>query len=145
MRVVCYELLLWVVYIVRLQILFSKLLVCCSSSIILQIFVVWVSFKALNEWRLILVLVGWKSIWIWIPKWMKKIKFFSHFQILGNETLITTGYKDKKFLCFTVVKLWLKEDRDLYTNNLWFSSKFIHSFESAESANIPQNSAFFEP
>ena len=49
---------------------------------------------------------------------MKKVKFFSHFQILGNETLITTGYKDKKFLCFTVVKLWLKEDRDLYTNNL---------------------------
>ena len=62
-----------------------------------------------------------------------KIEFFSQetydFQILGNETLIIACYKDIKIVIFhsLAVKLWLKEDDDLLTNNLRHSSKYIHS------------------
>ena len=53
----------------------------------------------------------------------RKIEFFSQdtydFQILGNEALIYTGYEDIKISTFhwLAVKLWLKEDDDLQTNN----------------------------
>ena len=54
---------------------------------------------------------------------MKKITFFAQetydFQILGNEALIIAGYEDIKISIFywLAVKLWLKEDDDLHTNN----------------------------
>ena len=63
---------------------------------------------------------------------IKQIELFSQetndFRILGNETLMIAGYKDLKISIFQelAVKLWLKEDNDLRTNNPCYSSKFIH-------------------
>ena len=50
-------------------------------------------------------------------------------QIFVDEALITANYEDIKISMFhwLAVKLRLKEDDDLHTNNLWYSSKFIHS------------------
>ena len=67
--------------------------------------------------------MGWKS---------SPIEFFSQetFQILGNEALIIAGYKD---INISIIHL-------LAVKTLIFIQ--LHSFKSA---NIPQNSAFFEP
>ena len=51
------------------------------------------------------------------------------FKILGNSILIIAGYKDitKFTFHFLAVKLLLYKDDYLHTNNLLYSSEFIHS------------------
>ena len=62
-----------------------------------------------------------------------KVEFFSKethdFQTLQGKSSIIAGYEDIKISIFhqLAVKLWLREDDDLHTNNPRYSSKFIHS------------------
>ena len=61
----------------------------------------------------------------------EKVKIFSqgtyNFQNLWNETLITADYEYVKISSFALLKtkLWLKEGDDLWTDDLWYSMKFI--------------------
>ena len=103
-------------------------------------------FKALNEWSLILVFVGWKSVSIWILGGILKIQFFSqetyNFPILRNEALVIADYEDIKISIFaSSLQVMPKGRFELHTNNPWYSYKN----RSFKRANVPQNSAFFRP
>ena len=60
-----------------------------------------------------------------------KIKFYSHgtddSENLTHESLLTTDDNNVKLSTLTVlhIKLWLKEDNDLHTDNLRLLFKFI--------------------